>query len=819
MPLQDAHEKPVEQASPPVSTRRERIVAKLRAVAAYARAHPRTMIAAAAMAVLLTAGLATGGLLLRSARFDPVRSAALALELLDQDDFEAAKQLAEQIHRRTAEAEPSAVASFVLGAAAVTEARRAAPAGKKNMFLLAARYLQDALARGLAEDRSGEAHWLLGRSLYEAGQTAASQSALTEAVAARPERAAEIRQLLAEAYLRDGPPKLAEALEQNTLCLADEDLDITNRIAAQIQKAEILVTMDKPAGCLETLAAIPPEAGRVPALNVLRGRALLQEAKSLKRNGASAALQRQIGEKLRAALSALREAQEGDPAYSSTAARQAAYLAGLSLLEAGDATAALDQFKQLRKAEPGTSESLAAAFQEGAILQILKRDAEAASAYCRALDAVGNPDEFRNPWVTLEQLRERTLEVYQRHFESRSYAAAYELAKRAGAVLAADRALEMQGETCRDWGRDLAAQAEKAETAKSAALASEGRRQLRRASRFWRQLAQRRAATQFYPEDVWESARCATEGRDYRLAAEMLDEYIKADPRGRQPKALADLGESRLCLGRIDEAIEAFRDCLERHSRDAAAPRARLLASQAYLEKGDVASAQRMLEENLSGEILTPASREYRESLFALGRLLHQTRRYEEAAAPLEEAVSRYPDLRQAIEARYLIADCNRQTALGEREKLRRDVVEQSRGVRVRRIQEAFTASLEWHRQTQQVLLKRQETSPLDPLEELMLRNSCYFIGSLLADLGQYDAAVEAYKKAVSRYPAAPETLEAQVQIARVLRAMNKPADAQDAIDQARYQLARMKPETPLELTTNHNKSQWAARLERLSAM
>jgi tetratricopeptide (TPR) repeat protein len=250
-----------------------------------------------------------------------------------------------------------------------------------------------------------------------------------------------------------------------------------------------------------------------------------------------------------------------------------------------------------------------------------------------------------------------------------------------------------------------------------------------------------------------------------------------------------------------------------------AAPRARLLASQAYLEKGDAASAQRALEKNLSGEVLTPASGEYRESLFALGRLLHQARRYEEATAPLEEAVNRYPDLRQTIEARYLIADCNRQKGLGEREKLRHDVVEQSRGVRVRRIQEAFTASLEWHRQTQQALLKRQETSPLDPLEELMLRNSCYFIGSLLADMGQYDAAVEAYTKAVSRYPAAPETLEAQVQIARAFRAMNKPIDAQDAIDQARHLLARMKPETPLELTTNYNRSQWAARLERLSAM
>jgi tetratricopeptide (TPR) repeat protein len=234
---------------------------------------------------------------------------------------------------------------------------------------------------------------------------------------------------------------------------------------------------------------------------------------------------------------------------------------------------------------------------------------------------------------------------------------------------------------------------------------------------------------------------------------------------------------------------------------------------------GAGARAQRLLEENLSGRSLTPASREYRESLFALGRLLYQTKRYEEAAVPLEEAVNRYPDLRQTIEARYLIADCHRQKALGEREKMRHDVVEQSRGARVRRMNEALACSLQWHRQTQQALLKRQQTEPLDPLEKLMLRNSCYFIGSLLVDLGQYDAAVTAYTEAASRYPAAPETLEAHVQIARALRAMNKPSEARDAIEQAKHLLARLKPETPFEQTTNYGKSPWAARLERLSAM
>ncbi len=411
MPSPDTQDESVEPSQAPLATRWERAKAKLRAPVAYARAHPRIAVAVAAAAVLLVAGAVTAWLYLRPVPFDAARSAAAALELLDQGDFDEAKQLAEDIHSRSDEAEPLALASFVLGAVGVKEAEKESPVAKGPLFLLAARYLQDALAREIPDDRSGEAQWLLGRSLYGAGQMAASQSALAEAVAAHPQRAAEIRQLLAEAYLRDCPPKSAEALEQNKLYLADENLTASQRIEGLLQQAEILVSISKPAECLEVLATIPPVTKRLPAASVLRGRALLQEAQALKSKGASATSQRQAGEKLQAALAALREAQESDPARSSTSGRQAPYLAGMCLLESGDVSGALDPLSQLRTADPTTPEYLAAAFQEGNLLRSLKRDAEAAVAYCRALDAVRSTAGFRSPWVSLEQLRVRTLEA------------------------------------------------------------------------------------------------------------------------------------------------------------------------------------------------------------------------------------------------------------------------------------------------------------------------------------------------------------------------------------------------------------------------
>jgi tetratricopeptide (TPR) repeat protein len=815
----DAQDEPVEQSHSPLRARWEWVAAKLRTTVACLRAHPRLAIAIATAVTLLVGESVTAWLVLRPATLDTAsQSAEAALEAFDRGALDEAKKLAQDIYSRSDQAEPLAIASFVLGAAGGKEAEKAGPAAKGPLFLVAARSLEDALTRGLPDDRNGEAQWLLGWSLYEAGQMAASRSVLSQALEAQPQRAAEIRQLLAAAYLHDYPPKPAEALEQNRLYLAGENLTAGQRNEGLVQKAEILVVMGKSGECLDVLTRMPADANQRAAANVLRGRALLQEAQTLKAKATSPALQRQVNEKIQAALAALRDTLGIDPARTSSG-RQTLYLVGVCLLESGDAPGALDQFTRLRTLDPAAPEYLAAAFEEGNLLRTMGRDAEAASAYCRALDAAGSAADFRNPWVSLEQLRHRTTEAYQRGLELHNFPPALELARRAGVVLSTDRALQMQAETCRAWGRDLVTQAEGVNSAKAQAMAREGRMQLRRSSRLWQRLAQRHVTTRFYPEDLWEGATCALEGRDYRAAIKLLEQYVKQEPRGRQPKALAALGEAFLCLDRIAEAINAFRNCIEQYPRDVAALRARLLASQAFLEKGDLATAQRLLEENLSGESLTPASREYRESLLALARLLHQAKRYDEAIGRLEEAVNRYGDSRQAIEARYLIADCHRQRALGEREKLKQDLVEQSRAARVRRMRDASTSALEWYRQTQQAMLKRQETAQLDRLETLMLRNSYFFIGSLLVDLGQFDAAVTAFTRAAARYPNAPETLEAHVQMARAYRALSKVGEARGSIEQAKLMLARMKSEIPLEQTTNYSKSQWAALLDRLSTM
>jgi len=817
MPAQTVEEQPDQPTRAPLRQRVALWLGRLGKPGAWAVAHPRIAAAVSAAALLVLLGSVTLGILVAVKGSEPARSAGeIALEALDQGEFEEAARLAQDILSGAIPDANAGVASFVLGALTADQAEKAKPAARAPLFLVAARYLEDALARGLPEERYGEAQWVLGRSLFEAGRMAASRAVLSEALKSYPGEAAAVRFLLAAACLYDPEPKPAEALQQNKLYLAEPGLTDGDRREGLLQQAEILLGLGKTAECVAAVDRIPREARQYARANVLRGRAWLAEAQALKAGGKPPQQQPGIDEKLQAAMTALREAQATEAA-DTPVARQAAYLIGVCLAESGDARGALHQLERLRKTDPATHEYLAAAFQEAVLLEAAKRDAESAAALMRALRAVNDAEGYCNPWVSLKQLRDRTLESYRQYSEARQFSLAVEVARAAIPVLPADRALKMEAEADRAWGRELLARAESLPASQADPLVREGRLHLRRAGRLWRRLAGMRVATRQYPQDLWDSATCALDGHDFRGAARVFEEYLKEESRGRQALAMACLGESLLSLGRIDEAIAALERCIALYPRDVAALRARLLAAQAHVEKGNSRRAQQLLEENLNGETLTPASKEYRDSLLALGRLLHRAKGYEEAIRRLEEVVNRYGDSRQALEARYLLGDCHLRFARAESEKLKDDVVEQLRSERTRRIREGLRTAAQWYRQTQQAVLKHQESSELGPVERLMLRNSYFLMGSLSIELGQLDAAMEAYAAFTARYPNAPETLEAHVQMARVYRALGKPEEARSTLQQARLLLIRFKNQVRFEQTTNLTQAQWTAELERLS--
>lgn len=95
-------------------------------------------------------------------------------------------------------------------------------------------------------------------------------------------------------------------------------------------------------------------------------------------------------------------------------------------------------------------------------------------------------------------------------------------------------------------------------------------------------------------------------------------------------------------------------ECVETYPLDPVAYQARLeAASEPQLN--NPAEAERLLLTNLVEDVLTPASPEWRDSLFELGNLFYKEGRYDEAIKRLDEAVKRYPDGPETLLARYTI--------------------------------------------------------------------------------------------------------------------------------------------------------------------
>lgn len=762
----------------------------------------------------------------------------VALEALDRGEHLEARRVAKMLRDERAYT-PDALGgpAFVLGAAAAWEADGSWSSDKKDFYLLSARYLEEARKLGFPPGRQGEGLYLLGRSLCLSGQTPASRPVLREALKSYPRKKTEICRLLADAYLNDVNPKCPEALEYITIYLSDRMLPVEARYQGFVQRAQILLQLGKISECTSTLDKIPPDATNYAEAIVVRGQVLIHQARALNvtaeppdgqeppgagptpdASKPGAENQVQALQKYQAAVNSLRLAQDR-ATLSTQAGRKAMYLIGVCLLESDDSRAALAQFGRTRRTHPKTPEALSATFQAAELLQHLGRDTEALVAYHQALEQVTDPRAYNNPWIPLDELRRRTLEAYKEYLDAENYEACLHFARFLHPVFPRWRMLELTAEAHHAWGRALLAPTDHLPPDEARTLSRRGREQLRRAGHDYERLAKLRTTTRFYPDDLWNSAENYLEGHDYRNAARILERYLKAESRRRQPRALADLGEAMLALGRTDEALKAFQECIEFHPRDAASFRARLGASRAHLEKGETQEAEVLLRENLNGDHLTPASEEWRHSLFGLGRLLHGDGRYEEAVRRLEEAVSRYPDSPEAGEARYLIADSYRQHAERVEEKLEKDLIETARVARSKKVYELLNSALEHYRRAQAALIRRQETTELTAVEKSMLRNCCFSVGNVLFDLGQYDDAVKAYSVAGNRYQNVPEVLEAYVQTARAYRQLDKPQEARGTLEQAKVLLNRMQATADFEETTNYDGKEWSELLDWLSSL
>jgi TolA-binding protein len=812
----------------------------------------RAMLAVASVVLAVIGGGAAATLILSQEKppSEP-KSLAPALALLDARDFAAARRLADEYRTdKTLSYEDQGAALFVVGACVMHDAdEHLAPAEKKLLFVLAARYLEESRLRGFPTGREREALFLLGRSLHYGGQLEKSAAILREALSHDPAQSAEVHRLLADGYLQMSPPRLAEALDHNRLFLAAADATPHDRELAVLFEARLHWARNDRAACRESLARIPATSSLHDEATILAARIAIREADELRESDGERAA-KQAQQQYQQTLVAIRALLARAEAVPATIAA-GELLEGVCFERLGDKRAAAEQFERVRRTHFGRPESLAATMFLAELKRQAGQIAVAASLYERIVREAGPRDGYLNAWLSLTELETGLQGALEDFLARQDFPRALALGKSLPPVFGEVKALERQARVLLAWADYLQRQAETRPGKAAKALRNESRQHRREAGLALEQLARLRFATEFYPDDLTASAQSFLDGRGYEQAARVYRQLLRQDIRAREPDALAGLGLALLSLGKTDAALATLGRCRELYPKHPATYRGRLLIAVALAEKGRLAEAEKALSDNLYNFALTPQSTEWRESLFALGDLQYrealeretQSRQagvdqtdaerrqaglaileqssnlFEEAIRTLTEATRRYPDDPQTPIAQYRLAEAYRQRSKWPRKKLGMVTIETTRVALNRQIQTDLQAAVEEYSRLIERFGNETEASGRATVAAAILRN-CYFgRADALFDLGRYDEAAKAYSAASNRYQHEPEALEAYVQIAACYRRLDRPGDARNTLEQARVVLGRLKPETNFTTTTRYNREEWTQLLAWLATL
>ncbi|HWB10026.1 MAG TPA: tetratricopeptide repeat protein [Pirellulales bacterium] len=741
-----------------------------------------------------------------------------AFTALESGDFSEIAQIVQTwANDRPLTADELRAKPFLLGVVADHDADRALGKQQRRLRALAARHLDESRVIGFPPGHEAEGMYLLGKDLYQGGLAEESVNVLEEAIKQPGHREAEIHRLLYSAYLDLPEPNFHQALAHNTRYLAEKELSPARRQRALIDRSRIEFGLGDYVASRQTLEQLSADLPGQSQAAIMRALLLEQEGRALSEGGRLADTPAAVA-KLREATDLLK-GLSGHVTDVESSAAEVSYLLGRLALEMGDDEAGLERLRRTQLRWPTSESGFAAGFAFAQRLQALKRDADAVAAYRMALETIDAETEFRNRWLTLDEAREATLDAYQECLRRHEFELAIELARATTGVFNAARSLQLEAQAEGQWGRHLLATATDASSPQMQQQASRGRQRLRESGLLYRRLAEMRVASREYPDDLYDAAEADLAGHDYTSATEMLRKYLSVEARKRRPHALLALGEALLSQGKPAEALEALLECVEFHPRDAAVFQARLLASEGHLATGEKEAAEKLLLDNLDGEALSPASTEWRDSLFALGRLLYDSGRYREAIARLEEATTRYPSAPASEEARYLAAESYRRSAREVQRQEAQEATAEGRLSRRREWEQLLEAGLARYEQELNAILVRQERQPLTPLEEAILRNCFFARGDILFNLGRYQEAIQAYASATNRYQQRPEVLQAYVQIAACYRRLGQAAEARSTLEQAKYALKHLAEGVSFGDTSNYNRQEWNELLDTLKTL
>ncbi|MGY8767296.1 MAG: tetratricopeptide repeat protein [Pirellulales bacterium] len=772
----------------------------------------------------------------------------MALHYLEEDDPQRARQLAgAYIDNLHIPEDLQGIPPYVLGVAAHQEADQIRnPRDQERVHRIAAEHLGNAVERfPLGYEAQGQ--YYLGSSLFESKQFQKSIPVLNEAYKTNSEHKAEIEELLAIAYLEEGhtnPELLKDALEWTEKFLENKTINPTERENSLVRKGYIQLSQGNVSESLKTIEPIAESSPRYNDVRIIKGTIFFDRAKA-----AMPEPNQPVSEDLKNALALFREASNAQLSAGDST-RKASYLQGLALELARDNNA-LEQFTRTRKIYLKTAESIAAGLKEAAMLSEIDLHDKAIAVYRKTLREAGTESRYRNPWVSLPKFNQLITEAIQFYSEPNLFRYAIEICHDLTPLFPIEQALETEADVLVDWAESLEGRAVEVSLAEGMKMRTEARLRFRQAGFISRQLAKKRFSTKQYTDDLWSSADSYIRGQDFTEAAEILTEYRLYETRAKKPRSLVAMARVLIDLDRASDAITPLAECIEFYPKDPSTYRARLLAADAYLELGEIPLAKEMLQSNLDDGELEPSSKEWQESLFAMGRVYHlegelleaqarvkgiseeatripkealelleqSTESYQKAIRNLHIAVRRYPDAPDATMARYLIAECHRRASMLPKKKYRLVSIETQRVKFDKQVKEHLETALEIYKQLETELTNRFELKgELHPVEALMLKNSYFAQGSALFELKRYQESIEAYSTASNSYQNEPASLEAYVQIAHCYRFKGQPKEGKSTLEQAKKVLSKLPDNADYSQSSQSSEDDWEKFLNWLAS-
>ncbi|MCH7527559.1 MAG: tetratricopeptide repeat protein, partial [Planctomycetes bacterium] len=184
--------------------------------------------------------------------------------------------------------------------------------------------------------------------------------------------------------------------------------------------------------------------------------------------------------------------------------------------------------------------------------------------------------------------------------------------------------------------------------------------------------------------------------------------------------------------------------------------------------------------------VFTPRAPEFADALFLLGDLLNKADSFERAIGILEEAIERYPRDRRVAQARFLLAECYRQSGLALAEDYRNAATAATghqllveREGRLRKAADLFG----------QIVGEYERRAPegVSALEDLYLRHGRLYEADCFFELKEYAEAAKLYERAAWVYKDSMSALAAYVQIIQCHMFLGRGDEASAALRRAQY--------------------------------